>query len=121
MRQKKLRNGVHIVSLRMDGVSVVPASVLEFLETLAKDFRVSKLIIFGSRACGDHEEFSDVDLAIEADAFCRADWVALREKAYYDVRTVLNISVVDFLRNPERIRKHIIKNGVIIYEQQKKG
>jgi predicted nucleotidyltransferase len=42
----------------------IPESVWTHLEKLAEHPRIEKMILFGSRAFGDHEERSDVDIAI---------------------------------------------------------
>jgi predicted nucleotidyltransferase len=79
---------------------------------------VNRIIIFGSRACGDYEEYSDVDLAIDAEVMSSESWIKLRELAYYEVRTVLQISIVNYFKNPDRLKARILEDGKIIYEQQ---
>ncbi|PHS30501.1 MAG: toxin-antitoxin system, toxin component [Sulfurovum sp.] len=92
-------------------------TVINFLHELTGHGKINRLIIFGSRACGDYDAYSDVDLAIDAENFDRKDWVTLKEVAYYEVRTVLQISIVNFVRNPNRLQNRILEDGFIIYEQ----
>ena len=106
--------------LNLSEISHLPESVIGFLKELTCNIGVERLIVFGSRACGDYEQYSDLDLAIDAPSFNRVDWVRIREKAYYDVRTVIQISIVDFASNPMRLQERIMNDGVVIYEQQKK-
>ncbi len=47
--------------------------VLTELRTLARTYNLDKLILFGSRACGDFRKTSDIDLtATGGDAFRRS-------------------------------------------------
>ncbi|MCU8015016.1 MULTISPECIES: nucleotidyltransferase domain-containing protein [unclassified Shewanella] len=117
MRTNKiLGEGVHLqVNLRK--ISPLPIEAIKFLDELSQRDSVEKLIIFGSRACGDYDKYSDIDLAVVAPSFTKADWVMLRAKAIHDVRVVFRISIVNFLSNPERLQKRIYDDGEVIYEQ----
>ena len=42
----------------------IPPAVLTELQNLSRDYQVEKLILFGSRARGDHLPKSDIDLAV---------------------------------------------------------
>lgn len=108
------------MTLDLKNISPLPEGVVYFLHDLCQDNLVEKLIVFGSRACGDYDKYSDVDLAVVAPHFIRADWVMLRAKAIHETRTVLKISIVNFLLNPPHLQERIYDNGVVIYEQCKK-
>lgn len=103
--------------LELSGVSPLPDTVIDFISDISNIDEVNRIIIFGSRACGDYEKYSDVDLAIDAEGLGHEGWVKLRERAYYEVRTVLQISVVNYFKNPDRLKNRILENGKIIYEQ----
>ncbi|ATD60401.1 hypothetical protein CNX70_09575 [Janthinobacterium svalbardensis] len=102
-------------------ISPLPDEAIEFLEDLSQRDSVETLIIFGSRACGDYEKYSDIDLAVIASSFVKEDWIMLRAKATYDVRVFFRISIVNFLSNPIRLQKRIYENGEIVYEKSKKA
>ncbi|WP_101756627.1 nucleotidyltransferase family protein [Oceanicoccus sp. KOV_DT_Chl] len=108
------------MALNLQGISPLSKSVVEFLHELSCHAKVDRLIIFGSRACNDYDKYSDIDLAIDAESFNREDWIRLRMTAYYDVRTVLQISIVNFVSNPSRLQNRILEDGLIIYDGQKK-
>jgi uncharacterized protein len=101
-----------------DGISPLPNSVREFISSLSAINEIKRLIVFGSRACGDYEKYSDLDLAIDSDDLSREQWVSIRLKSYYEVKTVFRISIVNFKINPIRIQNHILNNGKIIYERK---
>ena len=48
----------------MDGQADIGDVILQFRERLANDYDVIQLILFGSRARGDHHFESDVDVAV---------------------------------------------------------
>lgn len=108
------------MDLKLHSISQLSRPVIYFLHNLSCHKKVSRLIIFGSRACGDYEQYSDIDLAVDAENFNREDWIELRETAYYQIRTVLQISIVNFSKNPIRLQNRILTDGFVIYEQQKK-
>jgi len=87
------------------------------MTSLSTYSEIKRLIVFGSRACGDYEKYSDLDLAIDSTELTRQQWVNIRLDSYYEVKTVFRISIVNFQINPPRIQEHILKNGRIIYEQ----
>ena len=107
--------------LNLSDISPLPISVVEFLKELTQNILIERLIIFGSRAMGDYEEYSDLDLAIDAPQMGRGEWIQLKENAYYNVKSVLQISLVNFAQNPERLKKRMIQEGKVIYERKKKN
>lgn len=103
------------MKLNLNKISPLPESIIEFLDYLSTIDCVKRIIVFGSRANSDYEKFSDLDLAIDAPQLKKIDWLRLKEEAYYDVRTVLQISMVNFNTNPIRLQNQILITGEIIY------
>ncbi|MDF0715755.1 nucleotidyltransferase domain-containing protein [Muricauda sp. 334s03] len=101
--------------LKLSEISPLPNSVIEFLTKTASIEQVDRMIVFGSRAFLDHENYSDLDLAIDAPLITKKEWIILKEIAYYEVRTVLQLSLVHWNSNPVRLQEHIVKTGKIIY------
>lgn len=56
--------------------------IKEFSKKLAKAFSISKIIFFGSRARGEEEKFSDIDLIIVSDDFKDMDFFERVSKMY---------------------------------------
>ena len=77
---------------------------------------VNKIIMFGSRACGDSHNRSDIDIAIECPQASDDDWrqvLDIVEKA----DTLLKIDCVRLDKASIDLKKHIKEEGVVIYER----
>lgn len=91
----------------------VPDRVIRDVAAFARECNVQKVILFGSRARGTHTERSDIDIAVIGGDFDLFYW-AVKEKAH----SLLTFNIVDCsLGAPERLKKEIEKDGVVIYEQ----
>jgi len=65
------------MDLNLNYISPLPVTVVNFLHQLSCHEKVNRLIIFGSRACGDYDKYSDIDLAIDAKRFNREEWITV--------------------------------------------
>jgi predicted nucleotidyltransferase len=92
----------------------IPESVRAFLKILEAHPRVEEIILFGSRAIGDHRERSDVDLAIRGSLLSPEDWTVLKGEAS-NAESLYWISLVDFDRSPSPIQSRIRTLGKTIY------
>ncbi|MBI1877405.1 MAG: nucleotidyltransferase domain-containing protein [Chloroflexi bacterium] len=84
---------------------------------LSAQREVEKVILFGSRARGDTEERSDIDLAIMAPAASPRQWldiVFLLEQ----VDTLLPLDVVRWEEASTPLQQHILTEGIILYERE---
>ena len=83
------------------------------LLSLARKYRVEKLILFGSRARGDWRAASDIDLAVSGGDFPR---FALDIEEAAD--TLLKFDMVN-LNGPvqEELLDQIWKEGIVVYEK----
>ncbi len=89
-----------------------PPVILE-IRSFARKHGVKKVVLFGSRARGDHQERSDIDLAVfggNADLF--------RLDIEEETSTLLKYDVVEMNQdvNPG-LREQILKDGKTIYEE----
>jgi len=96
----------------------IPASVIPFLAMVCANYPIESLILFGSRAIGDHDERSDIDIAVCGSEINRLDWAKLREAAY-EANTLYWISIVHYDRNPSELQERIKKTGEKIYVRTK--
>ena len=55
----------------------IPPSVRGFLNELTRETAIEELILFGSRAFGDHEERSDADIAVRGDQITPLGWARM--------------------------------------------
>lgn len=80
---------------------------------LAKKNAIKKVILFGSRARGDHSERSDIDLAVSGGNALDFQY-DLEEEAW----TLLMFDVVNLDRGiSEELRAEIERDGVSLYEE----
>ena len=91
----------------------LPDRVIKEITTFAKENSIIKIVLFGSRARGDHTERSDVDLAVYGGDFDSFYW-NIKE----NIHSLLSFDVVDMnSRVREELKKEIERDGVVIYEK----
>jgi predicted nucleotidyltransferase len=94
----------------------LPESVTGPLEFLISAPEVIGVILFGSRAVGDHDDRSDVDIAISAPTLSRTGLVELRD-AIGQSRTLFKISISVLERMPSNLKDRVVSQGVYLYER----
>lgn len=94
----------------------LPESVIGPLELLTSVPEVTSIILFGSRAVGDHEDRSDVDIAISAPTLSRTNLVQLRD-VIGQSRTLFKISISVLEHMPPNLKDRVISQGVYLYER----
>ena len=94
----------------------LPESVAGPLEFLISAPEVVRVILFGSRAVGDHDDRSDVDIAISAPTLSKKGLVDLRD-AIGQSRTLFKISISVLERMPPSLKDRVISQGVYLYER----
>jgi predicted nucleotidyltransferase len=102
----------------LDLISPISSPIVIFLENIAKQKSVCKIIIFGSRALGDFEKYSDIDIAVDAPEMTKHEWLKLKEYAIYDLNSFIKVSLVNYATNPVKLKERINQTGKIIYERQ---
>ncbi len=81
-----------------------------------------QLILFGSRARGDHQRASDIDIAVVDAKWSRRDTNLLRHLLNESVPTLARIEVLNFheLSNDD-LKRRIIAEGTVIYGKSQKS
>ncbi len=77
---------------------------------------VKRIILFGSRARGDHGQKSDFDISIDCPQATPDDWlkiIQITEK----IPTLLKIQVINFNTTSRELRSRILEEGKILYEE----
>ena len=91
----------------------IPDRVLREITSFARKHRIEKVILFGSRAKGNHTERSDIDLAVVGEDFDGFYW-DVTEKTH----TLLSFDIVELNANAsDDLKKEIERDGVILYEE----
>ncbi len=101
----------------LENISPLSETVISFLENISINKKVNKIVVFGSRAFGDFEKYSDLDLAIDAPSMIKYEWLKLKEFAIYDLNSFIKVSLVFYSNNPDNLKDRINKTGKIIYER----
>ena len=91
----------------------IRAVVLEQIRSMAEQYNLRRVILFGSRARGDFTERSDIDLAVSG-GNTSAFALAVDE----ETDTLLKYDVVDLDRPVDiALLDNIRKDGIILYEK----
>ena len=99
-----------------DITKTFPLSVRAAIAPIFMNEKIKQVILFGSRAFGDHDERSDFDLAISAPDIDRRGLVEIWEKVdLSDTLYKVSISLLEAM--PVSLRDRVISTGVIIHER----
>lgn len=91
----------------------IHATVLEQIRSIAEQYDLCSVILFGSRARGDFKDRSDIDLAVSG-GNTSAFALAVDE----ETDTLLKYDVVDLDRPVDTaLLDNIRKDGIILYEK----
>ncbi|MCC8028889.1 MAG: nucleotidyltransferase domain-containing protein [Lachnospiraceae bacterium] len=94
-------------------MNYIPERAVRDIVRFAKSHDIGKVVLFGSRARGDHAERSDVDLAVWGGDFDDFYW-DVKEKTH----SLLMFDIVDLNKNiSEELRNEIEREGILIYEK----
>jgi len=78
---------------------------------------VQRVILFGSRARGDHQERSDIDLAIAAPTATHSQWAQLHWELTEEADTLLEVDVVRLEEVEPRLQERILRDGKVIHDR----
>ena len=101
--------------MRTEDLEKLPQSIQQLVSYLAGSDSVSKIILFGSRARGDHRDNSDFDIAVCVQN--KEKWHRLTSEIDQQPLTLLPVDLVDYDQVSEDYRKNIDKEGVVLYVQ----
>ena len=81
---------------------------------------VDKIVLFGSRARGDHHDRSDIDLAVFCDQASDEEWQQVLDCLREDrIDTLLKVDCVRFERSNAALKEHIMIEGKVLYEKNR--
>jgi predicted nucleotidyltransferase len=84
-------------------------------ETIAKFPKVTKAVVFGSRAKGTHRRYSDIDIAV----FGAIDWLDAEKlvEELEELPLIYKFDVLDYSRlSNDALKGHIDRVGVPIFD-----
>lgn len=77
---------------------------------------VDKVVLFGSRARGDHHDRSDIDLAVFCDRASADDWRKVKNCMREGrIDTLLSVDCVRFDDTTPALRERILAEGKVLY------
>ena len=94
---------------------LLPQSVQNLVRFGIARLAPDKIILFGSRARGDHGESSDYDIVILG-AFDPAQWAAFAVESDERPLTLLKVDLLNYRDCNEEYRKQIARDGKVLYE-----
>ncbi|MBN2689268.1 MAG: nucleotidyltransferase domain-containing protein [Gammaproteobacteria bacterium] len=89
--------------------------ILQQIISIAIEYQADQVILFGSRARGDAEEKSDIDVAILAPNLHQRAWLDLVAKTT-EIETLLSIDVVRLDQAGEKLKERVKQEGKLLYE-----
>ena len=93
----------------------VEGIIKNIVETV-KEYNPEKVILFGSRARGDYKKNSDIDIAVDLKLPFREER-KLKEKIE-ELSGIYSVDLIFFPKINENLKKHILKEGVVLYEKK---
>ena len=79
---------------------------------------VDRVMLFGSRARGDHDDRSDIDIAVFCDEASDDEWLQLLDFLGEErIDTLRKVDCVRFDQCNAALRENVLTEGVILYEK----
>lgn len=95
-------------------ISLVPESVMrKLMPLLESEDKVERVLLFGSRARGDHRPNSDIDLAVEGKDVPLSLNTRMREAAGLYKLDIVRVEEID----NEALLREIHKYGILMYKR----
>lgn len=111
IQQKKKQN--------IERESHLDSNLVRCIQEIGQNYLIRKIVLFGSRARGDHKSTSDIDLAVFPLPEFKGKGRFCAE--IDDLKSLLKIDIVFVNENTDKtLLNSIRKEGVIIYEQTEK-
>jgi predicted nucleotidyltransferase len=91
----------------------------KFIEDISKLASVDRIVLYGSRARGDNQARSDIDLAVDCKNASSEDWHKILELVENNKDTLLKVDCIrlDKLEASDRLKANIEKHGITIYSK----
>ena len=97
----------------------LPESIQKFVHELVVQTNPEQVILFGSRARGDHRPNSDFDLACKFKNKDASAWTRFLVFSEDEALTLFQVDVVDYDEVRDEYKKNIDREGQVIYERSR--
>lgn len=98
---------------------MVASVVQEIARSIVQEVHPQRVILFGSRARGDAADRSDYDIAVEGKNIRFDQWDHLLEKMENQYLTLLPIDLVRLEEASPPLKKRILTEGIVLYDDRK--
>jgi uncharacterized protein len=89
-------------------------AIAVMVEQIRRSPSVERIILFGSRARGDHDERSDIDLGIACPDASPDEWAVIWN-VVDEAPTLLNVDLMRLEHVDDALREAIEREGVVLY------
>jgi predicted nucleotidyltransferase len=89
--------------------------IREVVRRVVAFLRPRRVILFGSRARGDADRFSDIDLAVDVEPVSSRAWCDLVDDLELHPPTLLDVDLVFLSRLDATWRERIERQGIVLY------
>ena len=97
-------------------MSKIQPLMTKLVDAITTTHQVEKVILFGSRARGDAEERSDIDIAIVCPDISVREWLDICDRIEM-MDTLLEVNIVRFDTASKEFQERILQEGEVLYEQ----
>ncbi len=98
-----------------------PRIINELTQALSAFPDVERITLFGSRARGDNNPYSDIDIAVTGEGINWQEWGKIRRLADVEdntIQTLLKIDLIHTATAGDALRNAIATEGQTLYERQ---
>lgn len=93
----------------------LPDSIKNLVKRIIQELNPYKIILFGSRARGDHRDNSDFDIAVQASFIPPEVWARLQIAIEEEPITLYHVDLVDLKQLSNDYKKRIANEGKVLY------
>ncbi len=99
-------------------MSNLPESVQNFVKTIAQSSLAEKIILFGSRARGDHNQNSDYDLAVFWQPHHEGKVLKFKADLSELPLTLHKVDILDLSSASDSYRREIKNEGILLWQKK---
>ena len=92
-------------------------AIAVIVDQIRRSQQVERIVLFGSRARGDHDDRSDIDLGIACPDASPEEWAAIWN-IVDEAPTLLNVDLVRLEHVDDALRQAIEREGVVLYARR---
>ncbi len=94
----------------------IQSLITKITSSITETKGIEKIILFGSRARGDADPKSDIDVAIICPNITDRDWLDICDRVE-NIDTLLEINLIRFDSASKKLQNKILQEGITLYEQ----